>query len=277
MIFGKFSRASALALVAAFATLTACDSPIEPQPHADPVGAEVYLRGTDQRLAYIHGDHWHGSIALGVGEEIEVDVRFLDDHGHVIPLGGEYTVRAEIAAGHPTDIISIAEHGDHLDIEGEALGETRIVLHLWHGNHSDWSAPALRVVVHEPEPQPVTAEVYLRGTDTRLAYVDNDHWHGLIELDVGEEIEVDVRFLDAADQVIPLGGEYTVHAEIAPGYPEGLISIEEHGDHLDIDGEAAGETRILLHFWHDGHADWTTPALRVVVNEPAPAPAVAGR
>jgi hypothetical protein len=122
------------------------------------------------------------------------------------------------------------------------------------------------VVPGDPAPEPVAAEVYLRGTDERLAYVHGDHWHGRIELAAGEEVEVDVRFLDADGNVIALGGDYTVYAEIAPGHPAGIATVESHGDHLDIEGEAAGETRIVLHFWHDGHADWTTPGLRVVVN-----------
>lgn len=252
--------------------LAACsDSPTVPvEPEPEPVGAEIFLRGTQERLAYVHGDHWDGRLDLEVGEEIEVDVRFLDEDDEVIPLGGEYSVQAELAPGAAQGIISVSAHGDHLDIDGEAPGETHILLHFWHDGHADWTTPPLRVTVGEPagaDPEPVGAEVYLRGTDERLGYVDGDHWHGQLELEVGEEIEVDVRFLDENDEVIELGGEYTVQAELAPDATEGIITIAAHGDHLDIDGEAPGETHILLHFWHDDHADWTTPPLTVVVNE----------
>lgn len=258
---------AALAAAASLILLAGCsDSPTEPgAPDVEPVAAEVYERGTENRLAYVHGDHWHGGIELSLGEEIEVDVRFLDANDQVIPLGGEYTVEAEIAPGERTDVVHVDGHGDHLDIEAEGVGETRVILHFWHDNHADWSTPPLRVTVDAGEP--VTAEVYERGTENRLAYVDGDHWHGGIEVGLDDEIEVDVHFLNEFDHVIPLGGEYTVEAEIAPGEPTGIIHLHAHGDHLDIEGEAVGQTRILIHFWHDDHADWTTPALRVTVTD----------
>jgi len=244
----------------------------------EPVGAEVFLRGTDQRLAYVHGDHWHGRIELEEGEEVEVDVRFLDDHGHVISLGGEFTVGASIAPGHPTGIVDVEAHGDHLDIDGLSVGETRILIHFLHDGHVEWTAPALRVVVHEHSHEhegegedhhhePVGAEVFLRGTDQRLAYVHGDHWHGRIELEEGQEVEVDVRFLDDHDNVLPLSGGFSVGAEIAPGHPSGIADVEAHGDHLDVEGLSPGETRILIHFLHDNHIEWSTPALRVIVHE----------
>jgi hypothetical protein len=267
MMVQQLRRRALLLGALASVGLAACDNPVTPGDHFTPVGAEVYVRGTDQRVAHVHGDHWHGRIELEVGEEIELDVRFMDADGRVAQLGGGYTVRAEIASGQPTGLIAIGNHGDHLDIDADAPGETRIVIHLWHGSHADWTSPALRVVVREPAPapEPVGAEVYRRGTDERLAYVHGDHWHGSITIPVGQEAEVDVRFLDEDGNVIPLGGEYTVRAEIAEAQPTDVVSVENHGDHLDIEALAAGETRIVLHLWHDGHADWTTPGLRVVV------------
>jgi hypothetical protein len=143
----RFSARSLVA-VAALGALAACgDNPVAPG-HPEPVGAEVFLRGTTERLAYVHGDHWHGRIELAAGDEVEVDVRFLDADGGVIALGGAYTVRGEIAPGHPAGIATVESHGDHLDIEGKAAGETRIVLHFWHDGHADWTTPALRVVVN---------------------------------------------------------------------------------------------------------------------------------
>lgn len=255
-------------LAAAFLILLAgcSDSPTDPgDPEVEPVGAEVFERGTENRLAYVHGDHWDGGIDLVVGQEIEVDVRFLDEDDQVISLGGEYTVEAEFAPGEPTDIAQVQAHGDHLDIEADGAGETHLILHFWHDGHADWSTPPLRVTVDAGEP--VTAEVYERGTENRLAYVHDDHWDGGIELGVGEEIGVDVHFLNEYDRVIPLGGDYTVQAEIAPDEPTDIIHLDAHGDHLDIEGEAVGQTRILIHFWHDDHADWTTPGLRVTVTD----------
>ena len=149
MNWTSYSARLAFFLAIPLLLLSACsDSPTEPDPsEPEPVAAEVYERGTDNRLAYVHGDHWHGGIDLILGQEVEVDVRFLDENDDVIPLGGEYTVQAEIAPGEPTDVIHVHGHGDHLDIEGEAVGETRILIHFWHDDHADWTTPGLRVTV----------------------------------------------------------------------------------------------------------------------------------
>lgn len=144
------SLRSLLVLLAAGAALAACsdDDPVGPsEPGPVPVRAEVYLRGTDIRLADTHGDHWHGSVTTSVGVGAELDVRFLDADDAVVPLADGRTVRAELAGGEPTHVASVESHGDHVELTALAPGETRIVIHLWHDGHADWSTPALRVVV----------------------------------------------------------------------------------------------------------------------------------
>lgn len=116
---------------------------------------------------------------------------------------------------------------------------------------------------------PGGAEVFARGTANRLAYVHDDHWHGRINLELGQEREFDVRFVDHDDNAIPLGAGQSVRAMIAPGQPQGVVSIENHGDHFELTALAVGETRIVVHLWHDDHSDWSTPPLRVVVSAPA--------
>lgn len=149
MSWNNHRTSTALAATASLILLAGCsDSPTEPgEPDIEPVTAEVYERGTENRLAWVHGDHWDGGIELSLGGEIEVDVRFLDENDQVIPLGGEYTVEAEIAPGEPAGIVHVLGHGDHLDIEAEAVGETHLILHFWHDNHADWSTPPLLVTV----------------------------------------------------------------------------------------------------------------------------------
>jgi hypothetical protein len=257
----------ALAVLLTFG-LAACDSgvvdPID--DHAEPVAAEVYLRGTEERLAYVHGDHWHGRIELEAGEEIAVDVRFLDEHDQVIGLGGEFTVLAEVAPGHPTGLVDVDGHGDHVDIEALAAGETRILLHFAHDGHIEWSTPALRVVVEPGEP--VGAEVILRSNGERVAYTHGDHWHGgLPHIHEGEHLSINVNFLNQHGYVIPLVGDYSVQARLADGAPAGIVALESHGDHLHIHGESEGQTAVVFQFFHDDHADWESPAITVEVED----------
>ena len=146
------SLRSLATLIAVGGALAACsdEDPMGPEEHVEPATAEVYVRGGSTRLADTHGDHWHGSVSMNVGDEQELDVRFLDADGDVIPLDDEHTVRAEIVAGQPIGIASVAAHGDHLQLTALAPGETRIVIHLWHDGHADWSTPPLRVAVTAP-------------------------------------------------------------------------------------------------------------------------------
>lgn len=140
----------------AISLITGCDRSTDPHndEHGEPVAAEVYNRATNELLAYTHGTgagmHWDGSLPhLHIGEELELEIRFLDEDNHTIPLGDEFEVRARLAEGAPENIIEIENHIDHIDIEGVSLGETSIVFELWHGNHVDWETPAISVEVEE--------------------------------------------------------------------------------------------------------------------------------
>lgn len=150
--FDRHSLLKAMALIAVV-TLAACGDrgPTEAD-HGEAVAAEVRDRDSGERLAWTDGEgssiHWDGSLPqLAVGEGIEVDVVFFDENGTQIPLGGEFEARVEEAGDPPSDIIQIENHGDHVDIEALAVGETEIVLQLWHGGHADWSTPAIALHV----------------------------------------------------------------------------------------------------------------------------------
>jgi hypothetical protein len=92
-----------------------------------------------------------GVPALAVGEEIALNVRFRDVNGQWAELGAgqEYQLGARL---HPTQgqagIVDLSAHGDHVDIEGVAPGETHIQLRLMHGGHSDHDSPPLAIQVN---------------------------------------------------------------------------------------------------------------------------------
>jgi hypothetical protein len=120
--------------------------------HGEPVAAQVFDRATGVLLAETDGIgagiHWDGAVPdLLVGSEIALDVIFLDADGRPIPYGTEFHLEARFPAGAPQGVIAFSAHGDHLDVEAVAPGETRIVLQLYHGNHSDWDSPELPIRV----------------------------------------------------------------------------------------------------------------------------------
>lgn len=236
-------------------------------------------RDSGTEFAHTHGTgssmHWHGSLPhLHPGEEIEVNVEFIDANGDVIQLGGEYTVQAQLASGSDTGVIEMSNHGDHVDIEAIGDGEVEIIFSLWHGDHSEFEAPsvALEVEHHDQEHGAEITRVNLidRDSGDELAHThgtgEEMSWHGsLPHLHPGDEIEVNVEFLDSEGEVIALGGEYTVQARLADGAEEGVVELSNHGDHVDIEAVGEGEVEIIFSLWHDDHSEFDAPSITLEV------------
>ncbi len=265
-------RAMLLAATTGAAALAACsDNPLDSDPgheHAEPVSAELIDRGTGERLAYVHGDHWHGHLHLEQGEELSVTVNFLDEQDNIIELGDDYSVRVSVEDGAPDDLVVVDGQGDQVSIRGDASGETRLVFQLWHGNHADWATPALPVEVHAPMAEAAGAEVFRAGTDDRLAYVHGDHWHGsLPHIHTGEDLSLAIRFVDENGEVVELTGEYRLAPEWAEGAATDVVSIQFEGDQVDIHGVAEGKTSIVFQLWHGDHTEYVTPPLGIEVDD----------
>lgn len=246
--------------------------------------SEVSLadRDSGEEFAHTHGSgsgmNWHGSLPhLHPGEGIEVNAVFLDADGQPIPLGGEYTVQARLADGSDEGVIEISNHGDHVDIEAIGDGEVEVIFALWHDGHSDFDSPAIAIEVESHDDHDSKAEI------SRVNLIDRDsgeelvhthgtgedmHWHGgLPHLHSGEGIEVNVVFLDSDGEPITLGEDYTVQARLAEGAAEGVIEIENHGDHVDISAIGEGEVEIIFALWHDDHSEFDSPSITVEVDD----------
>lgn len=110
-------------------------------------------------------------------------------------------------------------------------------------------------------------EVVDRSTDEVTAYVHGDHWHGdLPHVDEGEHISLGANIENADGEEIDLSGdEYSLGVELADGAEEGVVSFDEHGDHVHIEGEAQGHTEVVFQLVHDDHVDYETPSIEVEV------------
>lgn len=147
--------------------------------HAD---ADGFVLKVDDKQVYrqFQGSH-EGGLTVAAGEEIDVHVSFLDDHGdefnpieeqheaHDHEEGEEEEEFALSLSGYDETIIEIHldehedEHGhseddhDHEDedaelsfgLEGLSAGETEIKLQLLHGDHPDYTAALLIPVTVE--------------------------------------------------------------------------------------------------------------------------------
>lgn len=131
----------------------ACDNPVSPSDHPEAGGVVIFAAGTNTVLAQSIGANVNFAtpLALTVGQELEVEVKFLDASNPTnlslafLPDEDEgESLRVTIAN---TAIVEYHDHGDHGDIEALSAGQTTMQFDLWHGSHADFRSGLLTVVV----------------------------------------------------------------------------------------------------------------------------------
>lgn len=120
--------------------------------HDDSVSEfDVIDRDEDEVTAYIHGDHWHGSLPhVHEGEHLSLGADAKDDHGDKLDIDGDHwELRVDHAHDHDHDVVRFDLHGDHVHINGEVAGETEVVFELWHDDHVEYETPPIEVEVED--------------------------------------------------------------------------------------------------------------------------------
>ena len=112
---------------------------------------ELYPVGsTTQRLAYIHGDHWHGSlpiITVNTTINIEAFIRDAEDKQVVFDASNSFTVT--FAPGAATDVVSLENHNGYVSITGLKSGLTLLVFNWLVDGEVVYSTPAITVRVND--------------------------------------------------------------------------------------------------------------------------------
>lgn len=97
--------------------------------------------------------------------------------------------------------------------------------------------------------------------DDVLAYVHGDHWdHGPLEVPIDGTRVVGVYVETDHGEVGDDG--YELHAEANDG-----VSVDSHGDHVDVHGEEQGFTELTFQLVEDGDVVYETPELEVAVDD----------
>ncbi|ELY30011.1 hypothetical protein C500_10384 [Natrialba magadii ATCC 43099] len=110
-------------------------------------------------------------------------------------------------------------------------------------------------------------EIVDRSTDEVAAYVHDDHWHDeLPHVDEGEHISLGANIETADGEEIDLSDEeYSLDVELADEANEDVVTFDEHGDHVHIEGEEEGHTDVVFQLVHDDHVEYETPSIAVEV------------
>lgn len=113
---------------------------------------EIIDRSENEVVAYIHVDHWHGSLPeIPKGDNISLGAYIEDEDGNEIKLdGSHYSLGVDYAPGAAENVLSFDLHGDHIHIKGEQEGSAEVVFQLLHNDEVDYETPSIgvRVVQH---------------------------------------------------------------------------------------------------------------------------------
>jgi hypothetical protein len=126
-----------------------------------------------QRAAYVHGDHWHGSLSVvPLGEHLSLGAEIRDDDGGELILDGSpFSLGVALASGADDGIVEFDDHGDHVHVRGESEGETTVVFRLLDGDDVEYETPPMTVVV-SADPDAHGGE-----GDHEHSHGDDDHGH----------------------------------------------------------------------------------------------------
>jgi len=109
---------------------------------------EVIDRRADEVTAYVHGDHWHGSLPnIAAGESISLGAYIEEDDEKVLLDGDHHALGVILADGAEEGIVSFDLHGDHVHIKGEQEGETTVIFQFIHGGDVEYETPPITVNV----------------------------------------------------------------------------------------------------------------------------------
>lgn len=141
---------------------------------------EVLDRGADrERVAYIHGDHWHGGLpAVAAGDHLSLGAHIVSADGRERGLdsAGEVNgIGVHLAEGAATGIVELVDHGDHVHIRGLAEGTTSVVFTWTHRGEVRYTSPPIPVTVgHEDDDHGHGHEDHDHGHDDHEHH-DHDH------------------------------------------------------------------------------------------------------
>lgn len=133
-------------VLAATATLAACDGTTDPDDHHDAVGVVITDQNNTTLVSVNAARQVTGSLTVAAGAARHLEVYFLDEDGDRFQLedGDEHTLGWTVAN---ENVAVIDSHDGHLDLDGVAAGSTTVVFSVMHGNHSDYDSPAIPIVV----------------------------------------------------------------------------------------------------------------------------------
>ncbi len=106
-------------------------------------------------LAYVHIDHWHGSLpTIPVSDVLNLSAEIVSSDGQERPLDAtdaNDTLGVSIRENMPEDIVSVENHGDHVSIIAKSTGITQLEFHWIHDEKIRYTTPPINIQVGESD------------------------------------------------------------------------------------------------------------------------------
>ncbi len=237
---------------------------------------EIIDRSAEDRAAYVHDDHWDGTLPdVQEGEHLSLGAVIEDSEGEQIELNADNSpnrLDVTLAEGEAEDIVELESHGDHVHISGLSEGTVDVTFQWLQDGEVRYTTPAITVEVghgHDDDHEEIRAfEILDRGADEeKVAYVHDDHWHGeLPDVPEGDNLSLGASIEETDETPVDLNGEDALGVSVYDDAPKGIVSVIEHGDHVHIEGEEEGITQVVFHWLHEDEIKYTTPPINVVVD-----------
>jgi|GEM_PF-2900181 len=264
--------------IAALGFVSCTDNPVDdPGEDCDHIDADgVVVAIGDSTISV----QWLGQVSdtihLHVGDTLgPITVSFLDPDSNVIvvpPSCADHELRW---TGHDESIVAVnAVSGQRWQATaiGVSGGATSIRFRIWHGQHSDFTSLEFPIEVeeHHGEEHPEAEGLRLVHDGDTLVWVDGSTVTGEIELHHEETSEeIDVWFIDDHGDLFQPDDpdEVWLTGSIADTTIANFASLDSAAFGFTLEGIEEGMTELTLSIVHDGHADYTSPAIEVHVEE----------
>jgi ABC-type Zn uptake system ZnuABC Zn-binding protein ZnuA len=253
--------------------------------HDHEIGAfELLDNGNLQnKVADVHGDHWDGQLPnVPVDGFISLSAHIVAADGTDIVLDSNGEVNAlevVLAPYAQTGIVTLENHGDHVEIYGLVEGHTYLVFNWIHDGEIHFTTPYIRVNVgqshdddHDHDHEIGAFELLDNDNhQNKVAYVHGEHWHGalpIVPIDGHISLSAFIMSIDGQERVLDAEGKINgLTVSFAEDANQDVVELVNHGDHVDIHGLANGHTYVVFNWTHNGEIRYTTPPIRINIGE----------
>lgn len=230
--------------------------------HSSAVGCKLVMN--DSTYVTVDGTTITGELHVHEGHSPTVTVWFLDPDGDWFQPHADDGFLLDVTVDD-TGVLSAVvdtENPWNFTATGVEEGETSLTTAIIHGNHADYTSPAIPVHVEHHTVTAVGCKLTLDGVD--VVTVNGSAITGSLELTSGETTAlITVSFLDPdGDWIQPDDEDYTAGLTVTGS---NFTVQSDAGDRYQFtaSGTEAGSGQLQIELFHVDHAHYTSPQIPV--------------